>query len=129
MKKLISTALLILIMSGFLTAFADVRLPAIIGSHMVLQQNSLVKLWGWSDPSEKIYINAEWDTITYTTTGGSDGKWITQIKTPAAGGPYKITIKGYNTITLEDVMIGEVWDCSGQSNMEMNYSGKVKAIQ
>jgi sialate O-acetylesterase len=126
MKKRTTTALLILIMSGFLTAFADVRLPAIIGSHMVLQQNSIVKLWGWCDPSEKISISTDWDSTTFNTTGESIGKWMIQIKTAAAGGPYKLMIKGSNTIILEDVMIGEVWGCSGQSNMEMSYSPDMK---
>ena len=105
-----------------LMASADVHLPAIIGSHMVLQQNTDVKIWGWCEPSEKILISTDWDTTTYNTAGEPNAKWSIKIKTPAAGGPYKITIKGENIIVLEDVMIGEVWDCSGQSNMEMNYT-------
>jgi sialate O-acetylesterase len=127
MKKNILTVCLFLffLSSGFI-ANAEVRLPAILGSHMVLQQKSLVKIWGWSDPSEKITISTDWDTTTYHIAGIPDGKWLTQINTPAAGGPYKITIKGSNTIVLEDVLIGEVWDCSGQSNMEMSYSWGIK---
>jgi len=95
---------------------AAVRLPSILGSHMVLQQKSEVKLWGWCSPAEKIVIKTNWDTISYHTTGESSAKWIQKIKTPEAGGPYKITIN--NSTVLEDVMIGEVWLCSGQSNME-----------
>jgi sialate O-acetylesterase len=105
---------------------AEVRLPAIIGSHMVLQQNSNVKLWGWCDPSEKIKINLGSDTSNYNTTGTADGKWLLNIKTPSAGGPYTVTINGSNKIVLEDVLIGEVWLCSGQSNMEMNYGWGIK---
>ncbi len=98
--------------------FAEIRLPAIIGSHMVLQQKSDVKLWGWCNPGEQVRIKTDWDTTTYKTTGTNGSKWVLQIKTPAAGGPYKITLTGANNIVLEDVMIGEVWVCSGQSNME-----------
>ncbi len=118
--------LFIFFISSSLLAMADIRLPAIIGDHMVLQQRSMVKIWGWSDPSEKITISTDWDTTTYQTSGTAYAKWLTQINTPAAGGPYKITIKGRNTIVVEDVMIGEVWDCSGQSNMEMRYGDRVK---
>lgn len=99
---------------------AEVRLPAIIASHMVLQQNTTVQLWGWSGPNEKITITTGWDTAAHTATGSSGAKWNVGLQTPAAGGPYTITIKAGNTIVLEDVMIGEVWVCSGQSNMEMN---------
>lgn len=101
-----------------LVGFADVRLPAIIGSHMVLQQRATVKLWGWSAPAEKISITVSWDTAQYSVTASRGARWISEIKTPTAGGPYTITIKGRNTLVLEDVMVGEVWVCGGQSNME-----------
>lgn len=110
-------------------AFADVRLPAVIGDHMVLQQNSTVKIWGWCDPQEKISLKTGWDTITYTATGGSDAKFSVELKTPSAGGPYKITINGRNSIVIDDVLIGEVWLCSGQSNMEMSVSWGVKQYE
>jgi sialate O-acetylesterase len=97
---------------------AAVRLPSIIGSHMVLQQKSTVKLWGWSAPAEKITIKVGWDTTTYKVTASRGARWVAEIKTPTAGGPYNITIKGSNEILLEDVLIGEVWVCGGQSNME-----------
>jgi sialate O-acetylesterase len=103
-----------------LSVFGNVRLPAIIGSHMVLQEKSTVTIWGWCDPQEKIKLKAAWDTTTYTTTGSSAAKWSIQLQTPAGGGPFTITIDGNNSILLEDVMVGEVWVCSGQSNMEMN---------
>jgi sialate O-acetylesterase len=118
-RSLLLTILLSLF-AGISSLLAQVRLPAIIGSHMVLQQNSEVKLWGWCDPSEKIKITTTWDTTTYTANGTANAKWNVLVKTPAAGGPYKIKIKGNNSIELDDVMIGEVWVCSGQSNMEMN---------
>lgn len=101
-------------------SFAQVRLPAIIGNHMVLQQKSEVNLWGWGDPGENIIIKTGWDTTTYHTIASSGATWIVKIKTPNAGGPYTINISGYNNIVIEDVLIGEVWLCGGQSNMQAN---------
>ena len=112
-----------LIFNSLITTSA-VRLPAILGSHMVLQQKSDVTLWGWCGPAEKIIIKTSWDTITYKTSGGSSAKWSRKIRTPEAGGPYSITING--TTILEDVMIGETWVCSGQSNMEWSGDQNVK---
>ncbi|MCE1199596.1 MAG: sialate O-acetylesterase, partial [Marinilabiliales bacterium] len=109
--------------AGFVKA--EVRLPAILGSHMVLQQNSEVNLWGWCGPSEKIVVKASWDTTHYVTTGTSGARWAMKIKTPSAGGPYTLTFN--NKLVLEDVMVGEVWLCSGQSNME--WSGDQKLQQ
>src|SRR5690349_15420488 len=86
--------------------FANIRLPAIIGSHMVLQEKSEVTIWGWCDVSEKIKLKTTWDTATYTVTGSTSAKWEIKLTTPAAGGPYTITIGGNNEITLEDVLIG-----------------------
>lgn len=100
-------------------SFAAVRLPAVISSNMVLQQQSQVKLWGWGDPGEKIHITTSWNDRTDSVTGTRDGKWQISVPTPSAGGPFTISFKGYNTIVLENVLIGEVWVCSGQSNMEM----------
>jgi sialate O-acetylesterase len=120
MKKIALPFLFFLLVSFY--AFAEIRLPAILGDHMVLQQNSTVKLWGWSEVREAITIKTTWDTTTYKTTGNGSAKWSIQIKTPSGGGPYKITITGRNTVVIDDVLIGEVWLLSGQSNMEMSAS-------
>ena len=121
MKKIgLSSIAFMLLFSVSFVVSAEVRLPSVIGSHMVLQQNSTVNFWGWSNPSEQIKIKADWDTTTYTTKAGGDAKWSLSLKTPQAGGPHTITVSGSNTIVLEDVLVGEVWICSGQSNMEMN---------
>lgn len=129
MKKhaVILNVLLFLCLSSFLAA-GNVRLPAILGSHMVLQQNTDVTFWGWSDATEKITIKVAWDTTTYRAVGTRDANWSVKIKTPKAGGPYQITITGRNTIVLEDVVIGEVWVCSGQSNMEWNVNANPKMV-
>lgn len=118
--------LLILLLSPSLRSLANITLPAIIGSHMVLQQRSEVMIWGWCGPMEEITVHASWDNLDYKTKGGNNAKWVMKIKTPAAGGPYHITVTGNNKIDLEDVMIGEVWLCSGQSNMALSASSGIK---
>lgn len=105
---------------------ANVILPAIFGDHMVLQQNTEVTIWGWAKPNEKISIIPGWDTKQeYSLTVNNQSAWYLKIKTPNAGGPYQLTIKGYNTIVIEDVLIGEVWLGSGQSNMEWSASSGI----
>ena len=99
---------------------ANIRLPNVINNNMVLQQQSAVKLWGWAGPAEKIYITTSWNNKLDSTIATRDANWMIMVQTPAAGGPYTITLKGGNTIVLNNVLIGEVWVCSGQSNMEMN---------
>ncbi len=113
--RLLTGVLLILAVS---TASAQVRLPAIIGNNMVLQQQTRAGLWGWAGPNEKIYITASWNRQTDSTQSNGDGRWATSIQTPKAGGPYSITFRASNTVVVDNVLIGEVWLCSGQSNME-----------
>jgi sialate O-acetylesterase len=105
-----------------LKANANVTLPAVIGSNMVLQQQSSTKFWGWGNPGEKVFISPSWNVRTDSTITDGNGKWQLNFDTPIAGGPYTITIKADNTIILDNVLIGEVWVCSGQSNMEFNYN-------
>lgn len=104
-------------------AFAQVSLPSVIGSHMVLQQKSDAPLWGWAKPGEKITLTTSWNGQSEAVVATDEGKWMLKVKTPAAGGPFTIEIKGNNKIVLEDILIGEVWLCSGQSNMEMPLKG------
>lgn len=98
---------------------ANVSLPNIFGDNMVLQRNSEVKIWGWANPKEEIKLVSSWNNQEYKVTTNNQAQWELKIKTPEAGGPYTITIKGYNEVVLKNVLIGEVWVCSGQSNMEM----------
>jgi len=97
---------------------ANIKLPALVGNHMVLQQQTKVNIWGWASPGETISIAASWANQPVITTAQTDSSWLTTIETPAAGGPYSIILSGENTINLTDIMLGEVWICSGQSNME-----------
>ena len=99
-------------------ALSAVRLPSVLSDHMVLQRNSTVRLWGWSGPSEALEVTASWDGHTYDLKADRNAKWEIMIPTPEAGGPFTIEIKGSNTVLLQDILIGEVWICSGQSNME-----------
>jgi sialate O-acetylesterase len=101
-----------------------VRLPAIISDNMVLQQDSDVPIWGWAKPQEEITIATNWDEgFCQKRTSDENGQWLIRLKTPKAGGPFEIIIQGENTIKLENVMTGEVWFCSGQSNMYMPMKG------
>lgn len=107
----------------------QLRLPAIISSGMVLQQNDSASLWGWGNPAERILVTTSWNNRTDTAVVNNRANWRIKVKTPVAGGPYSITLKGSNTVVLNDVMIGEVWICSGQSNMEWNYWNGLKDIK
>lgn len=102
----------------FTSAIANVGLPAIFNDHMVLQQNAEITVWGWAKALEEVNVSGSWSQDTVKTVGDSNARWQVTLKTPPAGGPYSLTIQGYNTIVLEDVLIGEVWFVSGQSNME-----------
>lgn len=102
---------------------AEVQLPNILSSGMVLQRETSVSLWGWARPDETVKIEASWPNGTVETKGDADGRWRVMLPTPGAGGPHTIKFSGENSITLSDVMIGEVWVCSGQSNMEWPLKG------
>lgn len=116
--------ILLSIIIAHLNSMAAVRLPALIGNNMVLQQNAVIKVWGWADAGEKITVNASWLSGSVSTLTTADGKWNVELKTPVAGGPYKMIITGRDySITLENLLIGEVWVCSGQSNMDFTMRG------
>lgn len=128
MKNFLQRCLPVLLLLLGSTVFAQLRLPAILQSGMVLQQKDSVSIWGWAGPSEKVTLTTSWDKKQYETTASDLARWTVKIKTPAAGGPYSISITSRNTIVLEDVLIGEVWVCSGQSNMEWSFYNGVKDI-
>jgi sialate O-acetylesterase len=115
---------------GLLTAAsagADVKLPAIIGDNMVLQQGMKPPIWGWADPGEKVTVSLNGKEIS--STADSQGRWQVKLPKMKAGGPYDVTISGKNTITLHNVLVGEVWVGSGQSNMEFGVGGANNAQQ
>jgi len=117
--------LYILIASLCLTfkASAGIKLPAVLSDHMVLQQKSSVPLWGEAGTNATIDITTSWNKKVYRTKADAGGKWRLMVQTPSAGGPYNITFTDGKVVQLTDIMIGEVWVCSGQSNMEMPMRG------
>jgi sialate O-acetylesterase len=127
MKKIFLLFFFLIILSCTSKLLAIVRLPPIISSNMVLQQNSQATLWGWASPGERFVIVCSWKDAVDSVTAFNSGKWKAKISTPAAGGPYTITIKSrFNSIMLENILIGEVWICSGQSNMEMSNTKQIQ---
>jgi sialate O-acetylesterase len=100
---------------------AQVKLPAIVSNGMVLQRNENIKIWGWATTSEKVTV--EFMQKSYSTETGKDGKWQIKLDKLEAGGPYKMVITASNKIELNDILIGDVWVCSGQSNMT-HYFGR-----
>jgi sialate O-acetylesterase len=97
-------------------ASAEVKLPSIIGDNMVVQRDRTVPIWGWDVPGTKIGVTM--GESKATATADADGRWLVELPAMAAGGPHTMTIQGTNTVTVQNVLVGEVWLCSGQSNME-----------
>ena len=96
--------------------YAQIKMPSFISDNMVLQQKCDAPIWGWAKPGTHISITPNWSNTNYQTSADYNGNWFVKITTPSAGGPYTIII---NSDTLTNVMIGEVWLCSGQSNMQL----------
>jgi sialate O-acetylesterase len=124
-------AALVLLVFGPAITYSQVRLPSILSSGMVLQQNDSASIWGWGNTGQKINVTASWDSKAFTATVNNLGRWLIKLKTPGAGGPYTLDIKSAGQdIELSDVLVGEVWLCSGQSNMEYSsYNSGSKFIK
>src|SRR5215831_16721529 len=102
---------------------AAVKLPALISDHMVLQQGMPVRIWGTAEPGETVRVEFQWQSVS--AKAGANGKWSAWLKPLVAAGPLSMTIAGTNTITIQDVLVGEVWLGSGQSNMEFKLQAAV----
>ena len=100
---------------------AEVRLPNLLSSHMVLQRDRPIHFWGWSEPDEKVTVNL--DGQSSDSTADKLGRWSLYLPAHGAGGPFKVDVNGSSVLSLDDVMIGDVWFASGQSNMEMPLKG------
>ena len=123
MKKLFWFSIFLLLsLVASLTAEAKVTLPAIFSDNMVLQQRTQVNVWGKAAPGERVTIKASWADKAVTTKAAANGKWTVKLKTPDATTNQSITVSGENTIHINNVLIGEVWLCTGQSNMEFPVS-------
>ena len=117
-KIILLTAVTLLLVT--LQSRADVKLPRIFSSGMVLQQGMEIPVWGWASPNEKIVVSFNGKTVS--TRADQKGNFKVKLPAQSYGGPFTLTIKGQNTLVFNDVMIGEVWVCSGQSNMQWSVS-------
>lgn len=119
------------ILLGPIAAQAEIKLPKVIGDHMVLQRRQAIPVWGWDEPGTKMAV--VFDGKTATTTADDQGKWMVSLPAHEAGGPFNMVIEGTNRVELKDILVGEVWLCSGQSNMEwrvrqaLNPEAEIKA--
>jgi len=103
---------------------AKIIVASLLTDNMVLQRNSEVKLWGKADPNQKLNITIGWNKEKTSTTANEKGEWLVKVKTTEAGGPFSINIKsGKEKVSLKNILLGEVWLCSGQSNMQMPVEG------
>ena len=97
------------------SSFAQIKLPRLVRDSMILQRDTKINVWGWASKGEKVRVKFK-DKI-YKVTSGNNGKWLLQLPSMKAGGPYTMEIDGKNKIVLKDILVGDVWFCSGQSNM------------
>ena len=119
--RVLLTAVWLVIGAGLCQAArAEVRLPKVFGSHMVLQQERPLVIWGWARPNETVTVHIA--TASRKAKANKRGEWKVELPAMKAGGPYALTVSGSSTVRFEDVMVGEVWLCSGQSNMEIGIS-------
>ena len=124
MKNTILAFLTVFLFFSYNTSFAKIKLPSIIASNMVLQRNTTVKIWGWATPGEKISIKARWISEILKITASENGRWEIAIKTTLSKESQSIQLKSSESnINLENILFGEVWVCSGQSNMRMPLKG------
>ncbi|MFO7659098.1 MAG: sialate O-acetylesterase [Bacteroidales bacterium] len=117
MKKQVAGIIIILSVILAVDVFGTVRLPRLISSGMVLQRDADIKIWGWADKSEEVIV--KFIDSTYQTVADENGEWQIILPRLKAGGPYSMKIKASNNIAVENILIGDVWVCSGQSNMEL----------
>ncbi|HEX8116424.1 MAG TPA: sialate O-acetylesterase [Pyrinomonadaceae bacterium] len=110
----LTASLLLLILAH--AARAGVRVPSVIGDNMVLQQGRKVRVWGWAEPGERVTVTFRGEKSS--ATADVRGRWEVYVGPHKAGGPFELTVAGRNTLTFKNVLVGEVWVCSGQSNME-----------
>jgi sialate O-acetylesterase len=115
------TLMVLLVVPVAAVTRADVKLPGVFGDHAVLQRELPVPVWGWADPGEKVTVTLADQQKTATADAG--GKWSLKLDPLKAGGPYELKVQGKNTLTRVDLLVGEVWLCSGQSNMGMTVGG------
>lgn len=115
MKNVLTSLAVILLSSFFSISWAEVKLPKLIGDGMVLQRDAEIPVWGWAEPGERVTVNFQGKK--YRTKASPEGNWSVKLPAMRAGGPYTLQVSGKNTIELKDILVGDVWLCTGQSNM------------
>ena len=126
LKPMSAVLLALLIHFPQTSAFADVRLPGFFGNHMVMQRNADLRIWGWCDPGELVHVSLNGSQSS--TKGTSEGTWrVTLPPMKASSQPLTLRVEGKNKIEITDVLVGEVWLCSGQSNMEWTVAASTNA--
>jgi sialate O-acetylesterase len=115
-KKSLAPALVLFLLTFAPAARADVRVPSVIGDNMVLQQGRKVRVWGWAEPGERVTVSFRGEKAS--ADADARGRWEVFTGPHEAGGPFELTVAGRNTLAFRNVLVGEVWVCSGQSNME-----------
>ena len=123
MKQTLFIKLLLICLCFNFNGMAEIKMPAIFGDNMILQQRSDAAIWGWASPRKPVSEKTSWNNKFYSVRADENGRWKLKVQTPAAGGPYIIKISDGKEKVLNNVLIGEVWLCSGQSNMEMPMRG------
>ncbi|MBY0461319.1 MAG: hypothetical protein K2V38_28715, partial [Gemmataceae bacterium] len=119
--RLLAALAVVLVVGG--PARADVKLPRVIGPNMVLQRDTPARVWGWAEPGEKVTVTL--GDHTATATADKNRCWEVTLPAMKAGGPFELVVTGVNTVKVPNVLVGEVWFCSGQSNMAL---GVVKTL-
>ncbi len=122
-QALLSFTTTVILSASISTSYAKITLPKTFTDNMVLQQKTNAPIWGKANPDKTVTVITSWDKKTYTTTADKNGSWQVDVTTPEAGGPYNISFSDGKKLVLNDILIGEVWICSGQSNMEMPLAG------
>jgi sialate O-acetylesterase len=125
MKRIFNSVLTFLLIMAFsaISVFAEIKLPSIFCDNMVMQQQTEATIWGKANKNSSVKVTTSWNKKTYSANASGEGTWKLKVATPKAGGPYEITISDGKALKLKNVLIGEVWICSGQSNMEMPMKG------
>jgi sialate O-acetylesterase len=118
MNSIIRIGLLLLIFSSNIICYSQVRLPKLVSDGMVLQRDANTNIWGWASAGEKVIVT--FLGSSYQTTANEKGKWKIQLPRLTSGGPYEMKLSASNELVIRDILIGDVWVCSGQSNMEMS---------
>jgi sialate O-acetylesterase len=125
-RPLTAAVFLAATLSSIPATFADVAVSKVFGDHMVLQQGAPIRVWGTGDPGEGVTVSLGGKSVTTTTA--QEGTWRAELPALSADGKaHTMMVKGKNTIELKDILLGEVWICSGQSNMEWAVNGSLNA--